>query len=68
MPALLYKTPAVRAFSDKSDEKVWKVYLSGEIHSDWREVIADGVKKKDLPVSMASPPIRIMRIVMTVVQ
>ena len=27
------------------NEKVWKVYLSGEIHSDWREQIADGVAK-----------------------
>ena len=26
--------------------KVWKVYLSGEIHSDWRKVIADGVVDK----------------------
>ena len=36
-------------------EKTWNVYLSGEIHSDWREVIANGVVEKDLPVSLTSP-------------
>jgi len=36
-------------------ERVWKVYLSGEIHSDWREVIAEGVREKNLPVSLTSP-------------
>mmetsp|Transcript_27779 Transcript_27779/g.42034 ORF Transcript_27779/g.42034 Transcript_27779/m.42034 type:complete len:197 (-) Transcript_27779:456-1046(-) len=42
-----------RGFS--SGEKVWNVYLSGEIHSDWREVIAAGVTEKNLPVSLSSP-------------
>ena len=36
-------------------EKIWKVYLSGEIHSDWREVISEGVSKKGLPVTLSSP-------------
>jgi YtoQ family protein len=36
-------------------EKIWKVYLSGEIHSDWREVIAKGVEAKNLPVSLSAP-------------
>lgn len=31
------------------------VYLSGEIHSDWREQIRDGVEKKQLPISLYSP-------------
>jgi len=35
--------------------KVWKVYLSGEIHSDWREVIAQGIHEQKLPVSLTSP-------------
>ena len=38
-----------------SSEKIWNVYLSGEIHSDWREVIAKGVADKGLPVSLTSP-------------
>lgn len=38
-----------------TSEKIWNVYLSGEIHSDWREVIADGVAKHNLPVSLTSP-------------
>lgn len=38
-----------------SSGKIWKVYLSGEIHSDWREVIAEGVKAKNLPVTLSSP-------------
>jgi YtoQ family protein len=49
---------SVRGSSFRSfatSEKTWKVYLSGEIHSDWREVIADGVAKKNLPVSLTSP-------------
>ena len=33
----------------------WTVYLSGEIHSDWREEIAAGVKAADLPVRLSSP-------------
>ncbi len=26
----------------------WQVYLSGEIHSDWREKITDGVQREGL--------------------
>jgi len=33
----------------------WKVYLSGEIHSDWRERIADGVRDAGLPVTLLAP-------------
>lgn len=36
-------------------ERTWKVYLSGEIHSDWRERIADGVTRAGLPVRLDSP-------------
>ena len=38
-----------------STARQWKVYLSGEIHSDWREVIAEGVESKGLPVLLTSP-------------
>ena len=38
-----------------STARQWKVYLSGEIHSDWREVIAEGVASKGLPVTLSSP-------------
>lgn len=31
------------------------VYLSGEIHTDWREKIAQGVAEADLPVTMLGP-------------
>ena len=50
-------TESVRSFSSTSAtaEKIWKVYLSGEIHSDWREVIANGVETKNLPVSLSAP-------------
>ncbi len=37
------------------NEKVWKVYLSGEIHSDWREQIANGVAEAGLPVVLNAP-------------
>ena len=32
----------------------WNVYLSGEIHSDWREQIIDGVTQLELPVRFSS--------------
>ena len=38
-----------------SAEKTWKVYLSGEIHSDWRDVITKGIESKQLPVTCVSP-------------
>jgi len=36
-------------------QQTWRVYLSGEIHTDWRERIADGVKAANLPVELLSP-------------
>jgi YtoQ family protein len=33
----------------------WRVYLSGEIHSDWRERIATGVREAGLPVELLAP-------------
>ena len=33
----------------------WTVYLSGEIHSDWRERISDGSQRAGLPVEFVSP-------------
>ena len=33
----------------------WKVYLAGEIHSDWRERIADGIEAAGLPVTLLAP-------------
>ena len=35
--------------------KMWTVYLSGEIHSDWREQIVAGAKDASLPVQFTSP-------------
>ncbi len=32
----------------------WNVYLSGEIHTDWRQQIIDGAKKHNLPVTFTS--------------
>lgn len=34
-----------------------KVYLSGEIHSDWREQIAQGIQQKALDVTLSQPVI-----------
>jgi YtoQ family protein len=33
----------------------WNVYLSGEIHSDWRQQIIDGAGKLGLAVNFSSP-------------
>ena len=32
----------------------WTIYMSGEIHSDWRERIAAGVRERGLPVELTS--------------
>ena len=36
-------------------ERTWDVYLSGEIHSDWREQIAAGIEAAALPVRLSAP-------------
>lgn len=36
-------------------ERVWKVYLSGEIHSDWRDVIGREVQNRNLPIILSGP-------------
>jgi YtoQ family protein len=36
----------------------WNVYLSGEIHSDWRDRIATGVREAELPVRILAPVTR----------
>ena len=33
---------------------MWKVYLSGEIHTDWRDRIRNGIVDKKLPVELSS--------------
>ena len=33
----------------------WNIYLSGEIHSDWRDQIAQGIKDAGLPVNLSTP-------------
>jgi len=38
-----------------NSDGTWNVYLSGEIHSDWRERIADGVRAGGLPVELLAP-------------
>lgn len=35
--------------------KSWKVYLSGEIHSDWREQVFNGIADGGMPVELMSP-------------
>jgi YtoQ family protein len=36
-------------------ERIWSVYLSGEIHSDWRERVAQGIADAGLPVRIDTP-------------
>ena len=33
----------------------WTVYLSGEIHSDWRDQIKAGIDRANLPVDLMAP-------------
>ncbi len=37
-----------------SDTK-WNVYLSGEIHTDWRERLVEAVERAGLPVAFSGP-------------
>ena len=36
-------------------ERTWTVYLSGEIHTDWRRQIEESVKNFHLPVAFSGP-------------
>ncbi len=36
-------------------EATWRVYLAGEIHSDWRTRIAEGAERAGLPVELMAP-------------
>jgi YtoQ family protein len=36
-------------------ERTWHVYLSGEIHSDWRQQIEAGAREAGLPVLFSAP-------------
>jgi len=36
-------------------EARWTIYLSGEIHTDWREQIISGASQKSLPVDFVGP-------------
>ncbi len=37
-----------------TDDRVWTIYLSGEIHTEWRKDLARGIKKADLGVDITS--------------
>jgi len=36
-------------------ERSWNVYLSGEIHTDWRERIEAGAREAGLPIEFTAP-------------
>lgn len=36
-------------------ERRWTIYLSGEIHSDWRERITNAIAGQGLPVDVSAP-------------
>jgi YtoQ family protein len=41
--------------STKQTHPVWTVYLSGEIHTDWRDQIKQGAAARELPVEFVAP-------------
>lgn len=43
------------ALSNEPQREAWQVYLSGEIHSDWRDLIAAGIESQGLPVELTAP-------------
>ena len=46
---------------------IWNIYLSGEIHSDWREKIKTGLKAANLPVNLTSPLITLQVMIVATV-
>jgi|TARA_Y100000814_G_scaffold174649_1_gene127609 YtoQ family protein len=36
-------------------ENYWTIYLSGEIHSNWRDEIVNGSAERDLPIQFTFP-------------
>jgi YtoQ family protein len=36
-------------------QTTWTIYLSGEIHTDWRERIEKGIEGMELPITVFSP-------------
>lgn len=36
-------------------DRIWNIYLSGEIHSDWREQLEEGARKAELPLCFTGP-------------
>lgn len=40
---------------DAHSTGAWRIYLSGEIHSDWRQRIAAGIRETGLPVELLAP-------------
>lgn len=38
-----------------TNTRTWRVYLAGEIHSDWRQRIAEGIEAANLPVVLTAP-------------
>jgi len=50
-------TPPVTYIQPQEDAlpRTWNVYLSGEIHSDWRDAIARGAADAGLPVELTGP-------------
>ncbi|AKM09266.1 YtoQ family protein [Croceicoccus naphthovorans] len=38
-----------------TSERIWTVYLSGEIHTNWRVEIMDAAKHRGLPIRFSAP-------------
>ena len=36
----------------------WRVYLAGEIHTQWRDEIRDGARERELPIEFTAPVVR----------
>src|SRR5699024_10116607 len=45
----------LRMHNETSASRVWTIYLSGEIHTDWRDRIKQGAATRKLPVEFAAP-------------
>jgi YtoQ family protein len=52
----MLSAPCKKKKHNEIDEDImnWNIYLSGEIHSDWRDRIKQGVNENQLPITFTS--------------
>jgi len=55
LPGELARQLATSPKNNMTDSRLWNIYLAGEIHSPWRDEIAEGIRQAGLPVQLTNP-------------